>query len=78
MHRCGWASCSRGRLLRRLSGCTHVPALALCCAIQVEVPVAPLRCGGIRRSKTIIRACGGWRRGDADARYEKRGDQRNR
>jgi hypothetical protein len=79
MQRCGRARCSRrGRLLCRLVGRTHVPALALSCPIRPVVPVAPLRCGRIRRSKTIIRACSGGRRGDADARYEKRGDKGNR
>ena len=46
MQGCGRARCSRrSRLLRRLAGCTHVPALALSCPIQPVVPVAPCGAG---------------------------------
>ena len=53
-------------------GRMQVPTLAIVWQIHVVIPVLPSRRGGVRRGKTIIRACGGLEIG-ADSRHEKRG-----
>ena len=50
----------------------QVPTLAIVWQIDVVVPVLPPRRGGVRRGKTIIRACGGLEIG-ADSEHKKRG-----
>jgi hypothetical protein len=50
----------------------QVPTLAIVWQIHVVIPVLPSRRGGVRRGKTIIRACGGLEIG-ADSGHKKRG-----
>jgi hypothetical protein len=50
----------------------QVPTLAIVRQIRVVIPVLPSRRGGVRRGKTIIRACGGLEIG-ADSGHKKRG-----
>jgi len=50
----------------------QVPTLAIVWQIHVVIPVLPSRRGGVRRGKTIIRACGGLEIG-ADSGHENRG-----
>jgi hypothetical protein len=50
----------------------QVPTLAIVRQIRVVIPVLPSRRGGVRRGKTIIRACGGLEIG-ADSGHKKPG-----
>jgi hypothetical protein len=50
----------------------QVPTLAIVWQIHVVIPVLPSRRGGVRRGKTIIRACGGLEIG-AESGHKKRG-----
>jgi hypothetical protein len=77
MQGCGRSHYSR-HLLSRLAGRTQVPALTWSCPIQEVVPVAPLRCGRIRCSKTITGVRGIGRRTDSHAQHEKGSDKRDR
>src|SRR6476660_5278535 len=52
-------------------GRMQVPTLAIVWQIHVVIPVLPSRRGGVRRGKTIIRACGGLEIG-ADSGHKKR------
>lgn len=55
-----------------------MPALTLCRAIDVIIPMAPLRRGRIRCSQTIISASGIRWRSDANCRHKKRSNERGR
>src|SRR5262245_34354029 len=56
---------------------THVPTLALSCPIQLIMPVASRRCGGIRCGKAIIRASDLRLHCDTHASHQKRRANRN-
>jgi len=62
-----------GRLRRSMrEGRMQVPTLAIAWQIHVVIPVLPSWGGGVRRGKTIIRACGGLEIG-ANSGHKKRG-----